>query len=169
MNRSMKTSENRPHASDPAQQGYSVYQYQTQAMPILLGWAAGSMASGLVWLTSRSEWLKGFGSQFLGWGAINGAIAVLGLSGAAKNEGRRRKGEISPGEHSRQAVQFERFVWFNALLDIGYMLGGWQLARRNPKDARKQGMGWGVLAQGAFLFVWDILLAAIAGRKRRGA
>lgn len=169
MNPSLKTLENRPHEKDPAGQGYSVYQYQIQAMPILLGWAVGSMASGLLWLTTRSDWLKGFGSQFLGWGAINSAIAILGLSGAAKNEERWRKGEITPAEQARQAIQFERFVWFNALLDVGYMLGGWQLAQRNPKEPRKQGTGWGILAQGAFLFVWDILLAAIAGRRRHGA
>ncbi len=168
MNTTPAMDQNSPSETEPARRGYSVYQYQAEAMPILSGWAIGSMVSGLLWLTSRSERLKGFGSQFLGWGAVNAAIAALGLSGAIRNEKRRQEGKISPAEHTRQAIQFERFVWFNALLDIGYMLGGGLLARRNPDEPRKQGMGWGILLQGAFLFVWDILLASIAGRRRRG-
>lgn len=167
MNAPLSHSENSLPEAKPAWRGYSVYQYQTEAMPVLLGWAVGSMVSGGLWLSSRSEWLKGFGSQFLAWGAIDGAIAAAGMKGATKKEGRRRAGEISSAEHSREAIQFERFVWLNVLLDLGYMLGGWQLARRSSGDARRQGMGWGILAQGAFLFIWDIFLASIAGRKRR--
>lgn len=168
MNTTLARYKNSLSEPEPALRGYSVYQYQTEAMPILLSWAVGSMVSGLLWLTSRSDLLKGFGSQFLGWGVVNAAIAALGLSGATRNEKRRQEGEISPTEHTHQAIQFERFVWFNVLLDIGYMLGGGLLARRNPDEPRKQGMGWGILLQGAFLFFWDILLASIARRRRRG-
>jgi hypothetical protein len=156
-----------PEAPEGAEQGYSVYRYQQNAMPVLLGWAVGSIFAGLLWMRSRSEWLRGFGSQFLGWGAIDGVIAAAGMSGAAKNEQRLNAGEITPDEHTRQAANFERFVWLNALLDVGYMLGGWVLARRSPNDRRRQGMGWGILAQGAFLFIWDILLASGAQRRRR--
>lgn len=167
MNTPLTQPENSLSEAEPAPRGYSVYQYQTEAMPVLLGWAVGSMVSGLLWLTSGSEWLKGFGSQFLGWGAIDGAIAAAGMISATQKERRRRAGEITPPEHAREAIQFERFVWLNVLLDLGYMFGGWQLARRSSGDDRRQGMGWGILAQGAFLFIWDIFLASVAGRKRR--
>jgi Family of unknown function (DUF6992) len=148
---------------------HSIYRYQLNSMPVLLGWATGSMVAGLLWMRSKSDWLRGFGSQFLGWGAIDGAITAAGMNGAAQNEKRLHAGEITAKEHARQAINFERFVWLNALLDIGYMLGGWMLVRRNPDDRQRQGMGWGILAQGAFLFIWDILLASGAQRKRRGA
>ena len=147
--------------------GYNLYRYQFNAMPVLLGWGLGSLAAGLVWMRSSSQWLRGLGGQFVGWGAIDGLIAGFALRGAERNAARLAGGEISPAVHDQQAVQFERIVWLNAVLDIGYLAGGLWLLRRGANQPNRRGMGLGVLIQGAFLFVWDILLASCAQRQRQ--
>jgi hypothetical protein len=148
--------------------GYNLYTFQQKAMPILLGWGVGSIITGFLWTRSRSQALQALGNQFIAWGAVDGSIAAFAIANAAKKSSLVESGEITPHEHYLQAEQFERIIWVNALLDIGYMLGGFRLARGNPQDRRRQGMGWGILTQGAFLFAWDILLALIAQRHRRG-
>lgn len=149
-------------------QADNLYTYQKQAMPVLLGWSAGSILAGLLWMGSERKLWRGLGSQFLGWGAIDGLIAGFALRGAIKNASRLDSGAISPVEHQRQWLQFERFVWLNVLLDLGYIAGGAWLRQRNPKDPQKQGMGWGIILQGGFLLAWDIFLATISQSKRRG-
>jgi len=150
-------------------QADNLYTYQKQAMPVLLGWSAGSILAGLLWMGSERRLWRGLGSQFLGWGAIDGLIAGFALRRATKNASRLDSGEISPVEHQRQWLQFERFVWLNVLLDLGYIVGGAWLRQRNPKDPQKQGMGWGIILQGGFLLAWDIILATISRSKRLGS
>jgi hypothetical protein len=146
----------------------NLYTYQRRVMPILLGWGIGSIVSGLIWLLGCSQKMRGMGSQFFGWGLVDSLIAIFAIASADRKTMLLESGEVTPGEHLQQAVQFERFVWFNALLDIGYVIGGIRLAKRSPQEPRRRGIGWGILIQGAFLFVWDVLLAVFAGRLRRG-
>lgn len=147
-------------------QEYNLFTYQQQVMPVLLGWGVGSIVSGLIWMRSTADWLRGLGSQFLGWGIVDSLIAAFAIRNAAQKNGLVEVGEITQDEHHRQSVQFERIVWLNALLDIGYIFGGIWLAKRNPTNQQRQGMGWGILIQGGFLFIWDVLLASVAKRKR---
>jgi len=118
-------------------------------------------------LRSRSDWLRGLGSQFFSWGAVDSVIAVFALRNAEKKSRQFEQGEISKDEHIRQAGQFEQFIWLNTLLDIGYIVAGNAFANRYPDNRYRQGMGWGVIIQGAFLFIWDLFLVLIAQRKRR--
>jgi hypothetical protein len=164
----VKTENTGPAGQLPSQAD-NLYSYQTRAMPILLGWSVGSIVTGALWLSSASKFWRGLGSQFLGWGAIDGLIAGFALRGATKGAARLEAGEISPAEHQRQWLQFERFVWLNVLLDIGYVLAGVGLKRSNPHDPQRQGLGWGIAIQGGFLLIWDILLASLSRSKRRGA
>lgn len=147
----------------------NLYTYQVKAMPVLLGWAMGSVVAGLLWMRSSNKFWRSMGSQFLGWGVIDGLIAGFALRGAATNAARLESGGISTAEHKRQWVQFERFVWLNVLLDKGYVAGGAWLASHNPQDPQRRGMGWGIAIQGAFLLIWDVLLASISWSKRRGS
>jgi hypothetical protein len=110
--------------------------------------------------------LRGFGSQFLGWGVIDLIIALFGLKSADKNEDKLRSGAISQSEHHRQAINFERFVGLNVLLDLGYCLGGWKLVQQSPQNRFRQGVGWGIIFQGGILFLWDIFLALFAMQQR---
>jgi hypothetical protein len=155
------------HETPVNRQEFNLFIYQRHAMPVLLGWGIGSVFSGLLMLRSRSDWLRGLGSQFFSWGAVDSVIAVFALRNAEKKSRQFEQGEISKDEHIRQAGQFEQFIWLNTLLDIGYIVAGNAFANRYPDNRYRQGMGWGVIIQGAFLFIWDLFLVLIAQRKRR--
>ena len=148
---------------------FNLFEFQRRAMPVLLGWASGSIASGLLWLAAPDQWLRGLGSQFAGWGLIDGIIALLALRGAARNADRLAAGAVDAQEHDRQARQFEAIVWANAALDVGYALGGYGLLKRSPDHEGRRGMGVGIMIQGLFLLAWDVALALLVRSKRRAA
>jgi len=134
---------------------FNLYRFQQSSFPILLFWAMGSIAAGIIWMINPHGATAGFGSQFAGWGAINAILAAFGLNSARRNLERQAQGEISPEEHARQAQNFERFVLMNTVLDIGYIAAGSWLARtpaqpvETPEAKRasfRKGMGWGIVA-----------------------
>jgi hypothetical protein len=99
-------------------------------------WAAGSVVAGA--LLSVPSTTRGFGRQTLAWGAVDGAIAVVG------SRRRAQKGPTDPG-------RLRRVLLVNAGLDVGYLAAGGWLVR----DGRWRGDGAAVLLQGAFLLVLD--------------
>ncbi len=101
---------------------------------VLGGWAVGSLAVGAL-LSRRAP---GFARQTAAWGAVDGAIALVG----ARN--RSRKGPTDP-------ARLRRVLLVNAGLDVGYLAAGAWLVR----DGRWRGDGQAVLVQGAFLLVLD--------------
>jgi hypothetical protein len=123
----------------------------------LTWWAAGSVATGAVlWAggarTGRAA-VSAFGRQNLGWGAIDGAIAVVGW-------GRRRA-----GAPPSSASQLRRFLILNAILDVGYIAGGVGLIlarerldqRSNYSASQAVGDGAAVILQGGFLLASDVV------------
>ncbi len=154
---------------------FNLYRFQQRSFPILLGWALGSIAAGILWMKNPHGATAGFGSQFAGWGAINAILAAFGLTSARRNLERQAQGKICADEHDRQAQNFERFVLLNAGLDLGYIAAGAWLAKTPPQQVDtpgakpvsfRKGMGWGIVAQGAFLLVWDLLLALLVHKRR---
>lgn len=137
---------------------FNLYTFQKRTLPVLLGWASGSMVAGGFWFRSNHRWLKGMGSQFLGWGLINGLIALFGLRAANVNAGKYARGEITPTQMQTQTRHFERTLWVNTGLDIGYLLFGSWVVNRAIEGERPTGIGWGIMFQGAFLLIWDLLL-----------
>lgn len=113
----------------------------------LLVWSVLSMAGGaLLWRRGGPFW-RGFGIQAAGWGAIDALIAASGL----------RPGQQPSPEPVRAARKLRRLLWFNAALDVGYMAGGaWLAHSKGRGDAQWRGQGWGIVVQGAFLFVFDV-------------
>lgn len=148
---------------------FNLYQFQRSAMPVLLGWALGSVVAGALWLRNPSRYLRGVGGQFAAWGLIDGLIALFALAGARRKAARWQASQITPAGHARETDQFEKIVWANAALDVGYILGGRWWARRHPADPHRRGMGLGVMIQGAFLLFWDLFLALAVRRGRSGA
>jgi hypothetical protein len=151
--------------------GFNLYRFQQHAFPALLGWAVGSIAAGVFWMKNGDGSVAGFGSQFAGWGAINAILAAFGLKAARRNLKRQEQGDISLEEHARQAQSFERLVLLNAGLDFGYIVVGAWLAAKPTRQAKKRqgfrsGMGWGIVTQGAFLLIWDSLLALLVHKRR---
>lgn len=145
---------------------FNLYLYQKRTFPILLGWATGSVVSGLLWWRSASEFYQGLGSQFSLWGLIDGLIAVFGIQSAKRNHARYQSGEIDRNKHDQQAKLFETIVWVNVILDLGYIIAGILYKGRHRDNPRRRGVGFGVLLQGSFLLIWDILLASFSRKMR---
>ena len=134
----------------------NIFLFQVRAMPVLAGWGAFSILTGWAWWQLSGRWLRGLAAQFAGWGAINLLIALFGIRGAQRKNIQFTQGEISLEEHDRQARVFEKVVAVNAALDLGYMAAGAWL-NHQPDDERR-GMGMGIIIQGLFLFLWDLVL-----------
>jgi len=137
----------------------NLFQFQQRAFPFLLAWSLFSIVVGILAWIKGDRWLRGLGMQFAGWGLIDGIIAAFAVRGAVHKSIQLASGEITPPEYTRQARNFKAIVLANALLDIGYIFGGSWLIKRFPQDQEKRGMGWGIIIQGAFLLIWDLVLA----------
>ena len=114
---------------------------EEQLTRALGAWAAGSVVLGAA--LSAHPRTRGFGRQSAAWGAVDGAIAAVGV------HNRRRKGPTDP-------ARLRTVLLVNAGLDFGYLAMGARMRRTD----RWRGDGLAVLVQGAFLLVLDITAAA---------
>lgn len=107
----------------------------------------------LAWLRLRrsdSPLLQHFGIQTAAWGVIDVAIALWARGGLALRD-------------HQAAIALDRFVWFNAGLDVGYVAVGATLIWCGLALGRRLGLvgaGVGVIVQGLALAVLDLQLAA---------
>lgn len=143
-----------------------VFTYQRRVLRVLLLWAAGSVAAGLRgWRGSHPFW-QGVGMQCAGWGAIDALIAFAGLHGARRKGSALAQGTLTDVHHADEARKFERILWINAGLDVGYALGGLLFVQRNEAHAQRRGMGAGVIAQALFLLIFDVCNGVIVRSRR---
>lgn len=122
----------------------------------LLAWSVLSIAGGALLQLARSPFWRAFGQQAMGWGAIDAALALFGRRGVEKKVQR----GYPPAEAAKDLHNLRRILWFNAGLDVLYMLGGLALLRRD--DETQRGHGAGILVQGLFLFKFDLIHALLA-------
>jgi hypothetical protein len=154
--------------TEPApQEAADLFIYQQRSFPLLLAWSLGSVIVGWLWRRPASVFWRGLGDQFIGWGLVDGLIAGFGLRGARRNAGLCKNGQMDLVEVHRQRRNFSLIIGLNIFLDLGYMLLGRSLINRSQEEYRR-GMGWGILVQGGFLFIWDVLLLLFIPEKRRG-
>ena len=126
----------------------------------LIAWGAGSMLVGTALLAvlrlrrARSPLLFHFALQTIAWGAID---LVLAWTGSQNLEMRDIAG----------ATRLDRFIWFNAGLDLGYagvgatmIILGWRLGR----SLGLVGAGVGIVVQGLALAILDLQLTVIVAR-----
>ena len=94
----------------------------------------------------------------MGWGVIDALIAAFGLRGA------RTKADTpdahTPERQTRERTTLRRILWINFGLDVGYITGGAALTQ-DKHDRFLRGVGWGIVVQGSFLFVFDLLHALL--------
>jgi hypothetical protein len=131
-------------------------------------WAVISMTAGaLLLVTQASQGWKntfwgGFGLQAVVWGAIDAGIAVFGLHNTRKSirQAASDDAEAATARAKTDALRLNRLLWINTGLDLVYVAGGlvWALTR-GASDPFAAGTGWGIVVQGAFLFVFDLLHA----------
>lgn len=105
-------------------------------------------------LLKQQGFLQGIGSQAVGWGIINIGIAVFGRAAT-----HRKLDSLSdPTDETAQAAEQRkllRVLAVNAPLNLLYIWGGYQMARRNHAHAVRSGMGWGIMVQGLILLFFD--------------
>jgi hypothetical protein len=129
-----------------------VHQFSGRVSRRLLAWSALSMLGGALLWRRGGPFARGFGIQAVMWGAIDALIAAGGLLAQ-----RRSDTPLTLDSGERQATKLRRLLWFNALLDVGYVVGGLWLSRTKGKaDAQWRGHGWGIVVQGKFLFWFDL-------------
>ncbi len=120
-------------------------------------WAVASVVLGGVLLTfADGATARAFGLQFLVWGAIDGAIAIAGWIALRRAHARGAVADprCAPPERRR----LRRLLWINAGLDVVYVAAALLVLAlwRTPEGL---GHGLGVLIQGGFLLVFDVVHA----------
>jgi carboxylesterase len=123
----------------------------------LLAWGVLSVAAGAWLLATGDAFGRGLGAAFLLFGAVDAAIGVAARVGAER--GRRRTISDEPAR-TRETVRIRRILLVNAALDVLYVSGGLWLAASAGGDAWRTGAGLGIIVQGAFLLVFDLLHAS---------
>jgi len=125
---------------------YCVLKHQERAMNVLLGWSGASVIAGSAMLFHESRTIRDFGIQNVAWGVIDGGIALY----ARLSITRKRGSEISVQEERNS---FRNLLLINSLLDVAYVGVGTALAASGRDNLK--GHGYGIIAQGAFLLLFD--------------
>lgn len=133
--------------------GESFWSWQEQALGGLLAWGAGSVVAGLAGARAEDDALRHAARQAASWGIVDLGLAVNGRRSA-----RRQRGTASAEETAEAVHRFRRILAINAALDVCYVLGGALLLRSAGPDRRRAGTGLGIIVQGLFLGVYDVLL-----------
>ncbi len=127
-----------------------IWKFESDLTNRLLVWSILSLLSGLYAWFATNEFGRGFGIQLVAWGAVDAAIAIVGAGTAA-----RRKSTADP---KKEALFIRKVLWINFGLDMLYILGGvW--VTQTFSESFWQGTGWGIVLQGAFLFLFDLIRA----------
>ncbi len=135
------------------------YGYQQRRLSILLGWGVASAAVGGIMQLFTQDFWQQFGLQALAWGAIDAALALVGIWSARKKERRYEQKELGSADEKKEARTIWRVLLINAGLDGLYILSGSWVIWRFQMHTDRQGLGVGILLQGAWLLVFDALLA----------
>jgi len=144
-----------------------IWDFQDTLSRRLLLWSALSVAAGALLLLAGGDFWRGFGVQALAWGAIDAAIALFGQRAAAKRRARGpHTAEALAERATTEGAPLRRLLWINTGLDVLYVAGGlvllYTIGAQNPFAA---GNGWGIIVQGGFLFVFDLLHALAVPRQ----
>jgi hypothetical protein len=108
--------------------------------------------------------LRGFGIQSMGWGAVNLAIAGIGLVTSATDVDVTREAALAAEDDNAKVL------WVNVGLDVGYMMAGGVLVAAGTAGAQPavdwMAHGTGAVTQGLGLLVLDVVaVLGSAGRE----
>ncbi len=133
--------------------GETFWAWQERALGGLLAWGAGSVVAGAAFTRAADNAVRHTARQAAGWGIVDLVLAVNGRRTAPQ------RGRMASAEETAEAVhRFRRILAINAALDVGYVLGGAMLLRSAGTDRRRAGTGLGIIVQGLFLGIYDVLL-----------
>jgi len=132
-------------------------------MTVLGSWALGNMAVSGIALSSSEGVQRSFHQMNVGWNAVNLVIAGFGYYGATSSGT-----DLGLAETVQEHESIKRILLFNAGLDLAYMAGGAYLLERAKSDTKRseqlKGFGQAVIMNGAFLFVFDLVMYALHNR-----
>lgn len=132
----------------------------TNGMMVLLGWSALNLTTGTAgWLLAKDERWRAFHQMNAMWNTVNAAIGVFGY---LSNRGA-DPASFGLAATLQESYGMERLLAINVGLDVGYVALGAYLWERGlrKESARMRGWGQSVIAQGAFLFAFDVALLAM--------
>jgi alpha-beta hydrolase superfamily lysophospholipase len=133
-----------------------IYDYQRLLCRRLLTWSALSLILGVVLLLRGEAFWSGFGLQAVVWAIIAAGIAAIGMRGLGVKLDR----TIDPPQANREAARLRRILWINTGLDVLYIATGAIITLTlGQSDPFARGSGWGIVLQGGFLFLFDLLHA----------
>src|SRR5690606_4619379 len=132
----------------------NIWQYQLLLMRRLLQWSLLSTTLGAVLMLGHKFW-QGVGAQFIGWALIDGLIAYFG--GKRARQAALADTASDSVRHASESRNLRALLWFNAALDLLYVRGGIWLALRRRSSIFTRGMGVGIIMQGGFLFLFDLI------------
>jgi hypothetical protein len=145
----------------------NIWEFQSSLSRRLLLWSIISVLGGLILQISRSLFTRGMGIQFSAWGLIDAMIAVLG-DRAAKKRATQLADPQAKDIIDRESHKLYKLLLVNTGLDVGYILGGSALSLTKGKsDPSWRGHGIGIIIQGTFLFIFDLVHMLLIGRKIR--
>jgi len=105
----------------------------------------------LLWAAGSPFW-RAFGGMAVAWGLVDAAIAWFGRCSAL----RLQAASISAPDQTRRANSLRRLLWINTGLDVLYIAAGLALVFSPGRyNLTWRGYGWGIVVQGAFLFLFD--------------
>jgi hypothetical protein len=136
------------------------------AMATLGSWAAVNLVVGSAGAFALDDpRARAFAQGSAAWNVVNAGLAVGGLRAA------QRRAETAPSWPSL-ALEGERsrgVFLLNAGLDVGYMAAGLWLRERGARTESPQLQGYGdaLLAQGGFLFAFDLTMVVVKARADR--
>lgn len=132
----------------------SIWQFQTQVTSRLLLWGAFSVAIGLSMFLMDNPFWTGFASQAVVWGGIVALMAIWGERSSRQKQAALLPTTIDALE-AGETQKLRLTLLVNTLLDVLYITGGVWLAFTQPEPLL-QGIGWGIIVQGGFLFVFNL-------------
>jgi esterase/lipase len=122
----------------------------------LMLWAVPSILAGSVLILFGNVFWRSFGVQAVAWGAVDGLIAWFGLHRA----GKKATSPSSFSAEAQEASRIRKILWINNALDVMYVTGGAALVFFFGEESPFwRGAGWGVIIQGTFLFLFDLMHA----------
>ncbi len=130
-----------------------IWRFTTDVSDRLLIWNAANILIGLM-LGRRGRFLRGVGSQNIGWGLMNIAIALVGRRLSEK----RRQAQPDPSATDvlrHETRNLRLLLGGNGLLDVLYILVGRRVASRGRILSSRRGVGLGIMLQGVLLFLFD--------------
>ncbi len=119
----------------------------------LLAWGLASVIAGAAAMWAGDSPWGGVGAVFVAWGAVD---AMLGTAARLVAERRRRRTIGDPGARERDTRRVRLILLAGAGVDVLCIaLGAWLVAGAGG-DAWPAGAGWGFVARGGVMWLFDL-------------